>query len=278
MKDIVIYTCITGNYEALEKHSYVSDNADYVCFSDTNIDSNVWKIIKTNSYFESEDKSILSRFFKWNPHILFKDYKYSIYVDGSVNIKSKKFFERIDAFINKKIKIAMAKHPERNSVYDELAECIKLKKDTTTALTNFLNVLKKEYIDENILFLGGVIFREHNDKNVSVFSSTVWEYLKKYTKRDQLVIPFVKQKCNIDITDFNMGFHPAIGNLSIYGTIWNDTHTSIDRNDYEYDLFILLSYLYGNLFSAHAEMENKFSKIIIELEKKIFLLEKSLKH
>jgi len=33
-KRMGVYTCITGNYDVLPKHTYINTDYDYVCFTD----------------------------------------------------------------------------------------------------------------------------------------------------------------------------------------------------------------------------------------------------
>ena len=41
----VCYTVIVGQYDSLKEPQYISDNFDYICFTDqTNFKSNVWDI------------------------------------------------------------------------------------------------------------------------------------------------------------------------------------------------------------------------------------------
>ena len=42
----VIYTAIFGDYDSLPEPDYIPNGFDFICFTDTDIKSNIWKIKK----------------------------------------------------------------------------------------------------------------------------------------------------------------------------------------------------------------------------------------
>ena len=119
----VIYTCIIGNYDSLKTHKYINFDWDYVCYTNNrNINSDgIWEIKELE--FDKLDNSKNNRWHKLNPHLLFKEYEESIYLDGNIRILSEDFF----SLIKKKDLFISTKHLRRNCLYEEAKECKKLK-------------------------------------------------------------------------------------------------------------------------------------------------------
>lgn len=90
MKKIAVYTCITGGYEEVKEPLTIEDECDYFLISDNEgmrkepyhwIDVDLTVPDKEMS---NKDKN---RYCKLHPHLLFLGYDYSIYLDGSIQIK-----------------------------------------------------------------------------------------------------------------------------------------------------------------------------------------------
>lgn len=83
----VVYTALTGSYDALEQHKYVNPEYDYICFSNDFGDKKkigIWTIRKID--YPSDDKQLQSRYPKLQPHEVLPEYDVSLYVDANVNI------------------------------------------------------------------------------------------------------------------------------------------------------------------------------------------------
>ena len=246
MNNVVIYTCIKGNYDTLPDHSVICDNADYICFTDNpNLNNNLFKLFNSDKIFMSSDNQLVARFFKWNPHILFSNYKYSIWVDSSIAIKHTNFFKRIDELIYSSADISIAIHPNRNNIYEEGEACRVIGKENNEKINNFLNYANTIYKNDNKLYFSAVVFRKHNEKNVIEFNNAVWDFIRRYTKRDQLIIPVVSQIQKLDIIDFNNGERGPIPILGINGTFWYNRHGNFNRNNYEYEILKQLANYYN---------------------------------
>ena len=236
MNKLAIYTCITGGYDILYSHTIRCRDVDYFCFTDTAVSNNDWKIIDINQFCTGSDKQLISRYIKWNPHIFFSNYQYSIYIDPIVDIKSTIFFQRISDLINQDIKISLALHPNRKNIYEEAKACMKFKKDKDENINKYLSIIKDSYIDDGKLYFGAMIFRQHNDQTVKIFDTEMWKSVNTYTKRDQLLMPWVRQKTSINIVDFNNGWKAPIAILGIRGAFWYIHHGEYNRSEIEYNL------------------------------------------
>lgn len=194
----VIYTCITGNYDQLNNHSYIHPDWDYVCFTDdTSIKKNnhnsCWKIKPL--VFNKMDYVRKNRWHKLHPHILFPEYERSVYVDGNVNFLSDEIFADLDMAIEASRKISLGPHSARNCVYDELIACLKYEKDDPEIMKKQIHLIRKDgFPEKQGLFENNIIYREHHDETVIKMMNDWWWWIKNYSIRDQLSFTYVLWK------------------------------------------------------------------------------------
>ena len=96
----VIYTAIFGRYDTLIEPTYLPEGWDLVCFTDTDFESETWEIRNVKGIFKDSTRD--ARKYKVLPHRWFKEYDYSLWVDGNFLIRGD-VGELIDTylFINK---------------------------------------------------------------------------------------------------------------------------------------------------------------------------------
>ena len=177
----MVYTCISGDYDSLIEPKSVEPGYDFICFTNNkNLKSKNWNIKPLVKNFNNNKKN--NRYHKMNPHLLFKNYRYSIYIDGNISIVGEHLFKRVVDLISNKIKISMSKHYERDCIYAEAKECIRLLKSDPKKQLSKLNTLGKGYPESNGLVASGLIFREHNFKVVESYGPMV-ELLQISNKR-----------------------------------------------------------------------------------------------
>jgi hypothetical protein len=92
----------------------------YIMFTDQNLNNKRtnWTIINVEHNFNYSNKLEVikkQRFYKTYPHLLFKDYNLSIYIDSTFDIKGNldEFLLRI---LTKSLSIYILEHPNRNSI------------------------------------------------------------------------------------------------------------------------------------------------------------------
>lgn len=184
--DIVIYTAIANNYDDLIDPKFVSNNIDYYCFTDDmSMETEVWNLLEfpsdnLNSIYKNRQVKLL-------PHKYFSNYKYSIYIDGNIDIIGdiEKLVNKY--LIEKEYKLAVPKHPKRNCLYKEAEACIKQKKDDSKTINKQIKKYKKEGFPQNIgLTENNIIFRKHNDSEVIDLMEEWWNEFNRFSQRDQL--------------------------------------------------------------------------------------------
>lgn len=198
-KNKIIYTCITGDYDELLNHTFISSDWDYVCFSDNmgikNKKNSQW-IIRPLC-FDKLDNARNQRWHKIHPHILFPEYEVSLWVDGNVDILNSKIFSDIEMALKKNYLISCAIHPDRKCIYEEFEVCRERNKDDIALINKQEYLIRKDgFPRKKGLFETGITLRRHSQPLVIKIMDDWWFWIETYSRRDQLSLTFVLWKHN----------------------------------------------------------------------------------
>lgn len=126
----VIYTCVTGEYDNIDRVPFINSNFDFYYISDkkrTELSDMYYIDINDVVPKEANTSVLKARYCKTHPHTLFEEYQVSIYFDGKL-----KPFADFSQWVYDAQKtstgIGGVKHPERNCIYMEGIACDVLKK------------------------------------------------------------------------------------------------------------------------------------------------------
>lgn len=196
---IAVYTSIFGNYDAVQEPFFQPNNIDYFIITDQNVPNiSMWKKldVKIPENLTNAEKN---RYVKMHPDVFFSDYKYSIYVDGSIKIISD--LTPLVACIGES-GIAVHRHSQRCCVYEEVEAAIVTHKLTGEKARDYKNFLQVENMPQRYgLCECGVIAREHNNPLCRKIMEEWWKQFLTKIKRDQLAFPYVLFKNRIAIDD-----------------------------------------------------------------------------
>ena len=199
---IAVYTCITGGYDKLIEPLVKPDNIDYYAVTDFDIPKDsLWKRMDIDSISEIKDLSntLKNRYVKMNPHKIFTDYNYSVYVDGNIKIYTD-FTEHINRI--SKYGFAHFKHSRRKSSYEEADACKLLRKVDDDSIDKYVKKLKEENFPDNYGMLEcSILARKHSNENCVNIMEQWWEEFKNNVKRDQIILPYILYKNNIKVDD-----------------------------------------------------------------------------
>lgn len=188
-KKVVVYTICFGNYDNIRNPIYINDEYDYFIFTDQLLPENIiWKRIDLKDVNSTELSNIeKSRFPKIMPHLFFKDYDYSVYIDSNILITCN-IDEIINTMIENKKSIAMHKHQVRDCVYKEAKAVYASGKAKWKDINNQVEFYSKQGFPKRYgLFENNIIFRKHNDKECIEVMELWWSEFSRFaTKRDQL--------------------------------------------------------------------------------------------
>ena len=193
----VVYTILLGKYDRV--HSIIKEEGyDYFMITDQNLKNNTiknnWTILKIDeiiNYSNKKEKIKKQRYYKTHPHLFFKDYDLSIYVDATFVIKGKlnEFLIRI---LSPNLSIYLLEHPERNSIFKESKAVIRYRKESK----DFITIIQKKYKQEKFPDNNGLgetclIVRKHNDLDCINFMEKWFQEIKNYSHRDQLSFNYI---------------------------------------------------------------------------------------
>lgn len=205
----IVYTALIGDYDILEDPDFVSDEIDYVCFTNNRkMRSKIWNI----EYLKDDSLSdvMLARKIKMFPQIYLNESGIVYWVDAKCRILSdlreyKRKYWGNSGFL-------LFPHYERNCICDETAELISYKnKDKRDFILQTAVYLNEGYPVDYGLYDTACIVRDTNNLDVRKLMSLWWDELVKYSYRDQLSLPYVCWKYN---------FCPDICDLYIYKNSW----------------------------------------------------------
>ncbi len=191
---IAVYTVLFGNYDSVQEPLFVPDNCDFYLITDQDVQpGGVWCKYDIDDFdhlvsgYSNVEKN---RFFKMMPHLLFPDYKYSVYIDANVQAVGD-----FTALVNKigKVGIALHSHCDRNCVYEEVKAASVIGKISKKEVKPYLEYLEEAAMPREYgLFECNVLARRHNLESVIKIMDDWWhEFYHGKVKRDQLYLPIV---------------------------------------------------------------------------------------
>ena len=220
-KSKVIYTCITNNYDILKHSIYNIEQFDYVFFGQTNQNlEQPWQFIDIKpmkDIIDVNDPIKIARFFKTHPHLFFRNYEQSLWIDGNIDIITDPN-NIFNIFLDQEYML-ICNHPQRSSIYSEAQICKSMNKDTEQNIDRMLQYFNKEgFKDQTGLVQSGIILRRHKNKQCINLMQYWWKIIKQYSCRDQLSFSFCIQKLQSNILRIDWN---SISNKYIK---WNGIH------------------------------------------------------
>ena len=212
MNTTVVYTAIFGQYDQLLTPKVVPDNCDFVCFTDTSVQSDVWQVRAVTRAHEDPTRN--ARMYKVLPHRYLGGYDVSVWIDGNILVRGD-----VTECIAKNLKAdnlaaydhAYAKHRDKNttsdirhSAYDEADVLLSLAKrgrvkDDPVLIQQQVKRYKDEGYEGTRTALTNTLFRRHNKTSVVEAMELWWSEIRRGSKRDQISFPYVLWKTGLSI-------------------------------------------------------------------------------
>ncbi len=205
-KKLVVYTAIIGdNYDQLLQPLAMREDVDYVCFVKKGTNgpnkNGVWGIREID--FEHKDNTRVARYAKMHPHVLLKDYEYSLWIDGNIQIASDDVYSIIDEKINSGVILSSMSHPHVDCCYDDAYICIASHKDKAWRIMAQIIYLRLHRFPKNFgLYETNVFYRNHSSDQIIKFNTLWWKLLSHLSRRDQLGCTYAMWKVGIPIDFF----------------------------------------------------------------------------
>lgn len=204
---IAVYTCITGNYDKEILEPFVKkENIDFYLFTDNvNQKSKNWNIKPLPETLDKNYNNVLkNRYLKMHPYELFKDYDYSIYIDGNVKVMSD--LTELVYSVNEKAGIGMHKHQFRDCIYNEIEVCRIKKKGNYKEMKKQVEKYRKEGFPEKFGMLEAAIIVSDlkSNKAIKIFNEWWNEFISNGSLRDQISLQYIVWKNSLKINDIGV--------------------------------------------------------------------------
>lgn len=186
-KKIAVYTALYGDYDEIKPIIKKNRFCDYYIFTDQQVDKESgWTKIPFDFPDDiNMDNVLKNRYIKMHPHILFKNYEYSIYIDASIKIEMDIF--RLMGRIGSKIIGLFKHHRGTNCLYKEAEILLRSKKYPTNTIIEQITRYSNEGFPINYGFFECTIMvRKHMDILCINTMNTWWSEFINGAKRDQL--------------------------------------------------------------------------------------------
>lgn len=220
---IAVYMVVFGEYDQLTEPYCSPDNIDYWIITDQNYDLSHSKWKKYDiSGFEKELEGLnnieKNRYFKMHPMTVFDKYRYSLYVDGNVQI-----ITDVTEYVYHigKTGISVHMHRCRDCVYEEAEAVVQAKKATRAIIDKHIQHLRECGFPQHYGLLEcNVIMREHTLLCKKIMDEWWFEFLTN-SRRDQLSLPYVLYKNNVAVDDVGTMGNNVMNNLSFRINVHN---------------------------------------------------------
>lgn len=180
----------------------IDENADYFVISDQKLDNLGifhWIDINTIVPHSMGNSFMKNRYCKMHGAELFKDYEYSIYLDGVVQIAGD-----IICYLDQvgKTGIALYLNETNGCIYDAGILISLVGRCSFEKARDQLKSYAMEGMPENYGYLCGTyIFRDNRNALGNELMNLWWEEYQKWSTRDQLCLPYVMWKMGLVLED-----------------------------------------------------------------------------
>lgn len=187
----VIYTAISGGFDDLIQHTYVSKDADYVCFTDRAvIHPGIWEIRPLET--QHLDRVRSAKYYKMFPNELFPTVQFSVWIDGNIDVLTNQLEQRVAKLVASNTHLAANVHFERNCAYEEALVCCRLQLDDLAVISNQLKHLSQQGFPRDYgLFEMNMILRQHHHPQSIALMQSWWDMIVRFSRRDQISFTFV---------------------------------------------------------------------------------------
>jgi predicted nuclease with TOPRIM domain len=181
----------------------MEDNVDYYCFTNNNnIKSDSWKVIYIDN--EGLDNLTLSRKIKIMGNEITNKYSLTVYIDGAIDI-----LQPISKFLSEccnlnNYDMVGFKHQFRDCIYQELNAVVQCNKDSVENAKKVENKLLSEKYPKNTGLNENAVLIRKNNKEVYNLMNKWYEFVKEYSRRDQLSFNYCLWKNHIKIQVLDM--------------------------------------------------------------------------
>lgn len=204
---VAVYTGNFGSYDYFCEPSFCPEQVDYYFISDQKPeDIQVYHWIDAHTVIPKEISNpvLRNRYIKMHPHEIFRDYKYTIYIDANIEIK-----QDITKYLTKSgTGISVFSHYNRDCLFYEMLQIVNYKR----AVWEDVYPQMDRYLSEGMPLHYGlgempVIALDHHKEPADIIMHEWWTEFLKGAFRDQFSFMYVLWKQGFTASDIT-----SIGN------------------------------------------------------------------
>lgn len=198
MKKYVIYSSIIGKYDEILQPLAVDERFDYILFSDHLPEgrNGVWQVRRIKYHNSIQTK--IARYVKTHPEELLTEYEASLWHDANIRIASSIVYDRFVDLKEKEVPVASVKHTGWDCVYEELFRVLDFRYESEDMVLKWGRFLRKQDFPIHAgLIETNLLFRIHSRDDVIHMDKVWWDYIDKYSRRDQLSFLVALKDCGM---------------------------------------------------------------------------------
>jgi hypothetical protein len=196
---IAVYTSIFGDIDD-PKVQPPSEGVDYILFTDKHKLAEGIDVRVAEPKFDTPRMS--AKWYKIFPHLCLSEYRYTIFLDGSLQITNPNFAYEAIKYIGED-GIGIWKHPDRNDVIEESQASKPMIKYSNTLVLEQAQEYDKEGLPRNNgLYCTGTIVRDNHNPRMREAMDLYMKEIEKWTYQDQISFPYVVWKLGLKISTF----------------------------------------------------------------------------
>lgn len=216
--DTIVYSAVTSSYDMVFKPRVLTENVQYVLFSDRPGKIKGWNVLPISNVIKG-NKSLTNRWYKFFPHEVFKKAEYSVYVDGNIRITGD-LAPLIQEFKESGAALGVFTHQDRTNIFQEADACVEFGKFDERDKQRVKEQLKI-YTESGMpldqpLTDNGIIFRWHQHPRLVKAMSSWWEQLQSFSKRDQISLPYIIWQTNLPVKMWSKSFREESAYFEVY--------------------------------------------------------------
>lgn len=193
----ICYTVISGPYDDLHTPTVISEGWEYICFTDQNITSKVWKIVPIPKELDGLSEIKCQRCLKIQPHKYLPGHDWSVYIDANITIKTG-MWKLVNEICGEN-EFSVPQHYKRDCIYDERKACMLMKKDNGIESEAQIKRYKEEGYPAHYGLNETNLLIRHNVDWVQKLDELWWNELYNGSHRDQLSFNYCVWKTNSKI-------------------------------------------------------------------------------
>jgi len=207
----VVYTVLTGGYEALNELQVIDPTVRAICFTDDpNLKSSTWDVVQIEPIFKS-DPIRSQRLIKILGHPVLRQYEEWLYIDNTVRLLKIPSLILDDYLADSDL--AIPSHSFRKSIRAEFEIVKVLRLDSPTRLKEQLAHYEAQHLSslEVQPLWDGIIARRPN-QDVEKWAEIWASHVLRYSRRDQLSIVVALEQTNtkfkrFEIDNYSSDYH-----------------------------------------------------------------------